>query len=176
MNSALELDMSVATATSPHQQLAALLDSQRPDSLLLISMNPVPLLEQWCSEHHCQLSTISELDPFAELADTRRFDLVVIADQLEYMNRHSGEELLGLVRNLHSDAMVVLYQPALAPQKLRWQLADFLGMGLRRQGVFRDDNREMSLYSYELGSYNFVRSWNNARFWANPENWGKYWW
>ena len=28
----------------------------------------------------------------------------------------------------------------------------------------------------DLDNYNFERSWNNSRFWANPENWGKYWW
>ncbi|MDF1782491.1 MAG: DUF6231 family protein [Alcanivoracaceae bacterium] len=175
MNSVLETE-SVATATTPHQHLAAMLDSQMPTSMLVVSMNAIPLLESWCKEHNCQLTTISELNPFPLLADTRRFDLVVVADQLEYMNRHSGEELLGLVRNLHSNAMVVLYQAALAPQKLRWKLSDFLGMGMRRQGNFRDGDREMSLFSYELDTYNFTRSWNNSRFWANPENWGKYWW
>lgn len=176
MNSAQEVNNSAATATSPHQQLAALLDSQQPSSLLAISMNPIPLLKQWCEEHACALTEIAELNPFSQLAGTRRFDLVVIADQLEYMNRHSGVELLGLVRNLHSNAMLVLYQPAIAPHKLRWALADFLSMGMKRQALFSGNGRQMDLYSYELDSYNFTRSWNNSRFWANPENWDKYWW
>ncbi len=177
MNSVLADSSPVATTTiSPQQQLAGILDSLQPDTLLIVSMNPIPALDAWCADNDCALTWIAELDPLAALADTQRFDLVVIADQLEYMNRHSGEELLGLVRHLHSDAMLVLYQPALAPQKLRWQLSDFLGMGMRRQQQFSDGERSMSLYSYELDSYNFTRSWNNSRFWANPENWGKYWW
>jgi len=176
MNSVLEVSSPVATATTPQQQLASVLDSLQPDSLLILSMNPIPALESWCSEHDCALTWIAELDPLVPLAQTARFDLVIIADQLEYMHRHSGEELLGLVRHLHSNTMLVLYQPALAPQKLRWQLSDFLGMGMRRQQQFSDGERSMSLYTYELDTYNFTRSWNNSRFWANPENWGKYWW
>lgn len=176
MTSVLEDSSPAATASTPQQQLVAYFDGLQPDSLLLISMNPVPALEQWCTENDCALTHIAELDPIALLAQTARFDLVVIADQLEYMTRHGGEELLGLVRHLHSNTMLVLYQPTLAPQKLRWQLADFLGMGMRRQQQFRDSERNMSLYSYELDNYNFKRSWNNSRFWANPENWGKYWW
>lgn len=174
MNDALA-DMPLASA-SPQQHLVALLDSHQPSSLLVISMNPAPAIENWCNEHDCTFTAIAELDPFSALADTVRFDLVIIADQLEYMTHEQGEALLGLVRNLHSDAMLVLYQSTLAPQKLRWKLSDFFGMGLRRDAVFRDGAREMTLFSYELASYNFVRSWNNSRFWANPENWGKYWW
>ena len=176
MNSALDVSSPVATATTPQQQLASILDSLQPESLLVISMNPAPALEAWCQEHDCTLTCIAELDPFQPLASTGRFDLVIIADQLEYMTRHSGEELLGLVRHLHSDTMLALYQPALAPEKLRWQLSDFLGMGMKRLQQFVQGERSMSLYSYELAHYNFTRSWNNSRFWANPENWGKYWW
>jgi uncharacterized protein DUF6231 len=176
MNNTAEQKDTAETSSSPHQHLAALLDSQMPKSLLSVSMNPIPLLKQWCDAHNCALTEIAELDPFGQLANTQRFDLVVVADQLEYMSRHHGEELLGLVRNLHSNAMLVLYQPAIAPNKLRWALSDFLGMGLRRQATFNDNSRQMSLYSYDLDNYNFTRSWNNARFWANPENWGKYWW
>ena len=161
---------------SPQTRVAAVLDGIRPTSLLAVSSNPVPLLEHWAADHQCTLESVQDPDPLHLLRGLGRFDLVVVAEQLEYMNHHAGEELLGRLRNLHTDRMLVLYQPTLAPENLRWHTNDFLGMGLRRDSHFVADNREMTLYSYELSTYNFPRQWNNPRFWANPENWGKYWW
>lgn len=165
-----------AASDSPQSRLAAILDGIKPDSLLSVSTNPIPLLEHWADDHPCEVSAVQDPDPLHLLAKHGRFDLAVVADQLEYMNHHAGEELLGRLRNLHTDRMLVLYQPTLAPKNLRWSSNDFLGMGLRRDSHFVSGDREMTLYSYELATYNFVREWNNAKFWANPENWGKYWW
>lgn len=161
---------------TPQQHLALLLDSQRPRSLLCVSMNPVPLISHWCQDHDCELVTLAELDPLPQLNFERRFDLVVVADQLEYMAPTKGCELLGLLRNLYTENLIVLYQTQLAPQKLRWQEKDFIALGLKRDGVYQQGERGMTIYHYELAAYNYVRSWNNPRFWANPENWGKYWW
>ena len=169
-------DTAVPVTDSPQQHLAAMLDGHQPASLLTISLNPVPLAEEWSRAHGVQLTQISEQDPVTALDHQARYDLVLVADQLEYMERHRGEELLGLLRNLHTQSMVVMYREDLAPARLRWQRNDFLGMGLQRAAAFTQNERSMALYSYDLATYNFKRSWNNPRFWANPENWGKYWW
>ena len=162
---------------SPQSRLAAILDSHQPRNLLAVSQNPVPVLEQWSEDHDCSLTTIMDNDPLSRMRELGRFDMAVVADQLEYMNHHLGEELLGRLRNLHTESLVVVYQPQLAPARLRWHHNEFLGMGMRRDRTFvNDEGREMVLYTYELATYNFVRKWNNPQFWANPENWGKYWW
>ncbi|MCH8542468.1 MAG: DUF6231 family protein [Alcanivorax sp.] len=171
-----QAEATVPATDSPQHHLAAILDGHRPTSLLTLSLNPVTLVDEWCREHGASNTCITEQNPFPALAELGRFDLVIVADQLEYMNRHHGEELLGLLRNLHTDSMVVMYRADLAPARLRWERNHFLGMGLRRDAVFEQGERSMALYSYELSTYNFRRSWNNSRFWANPENWGKYWW
>ncbi|MEE4251440.1 MAG: DUF6231 family protein [Alcanivoracaceae bacterium] len=165
-----------ATAATPQTALAAILDSVQPSSLLLVSLNPVAQLEEWCRHHGASLQTISESDPLSHLNTLERVDLAIVADQLEYMTREAGAQLIGLLRNLHTERVVVLYQQQLAPQRLRWPPNSFLAMGMRRDALFRQDDREMALYSYDLARYNFSREWNNSRFWANPENWGKYWW
>ena len=167
---------SAAPAATPQTALAALLDSERPASLLLISLNPVPVVEDWCRQHGASLHILAETDPLPSLAGLPRVDLAIIADQLEYMDRDRGARLIGLLRNLYTERLLVLYQAQLAPERLRWPRNGFLALGLKRDAVFRQQEREMVLYSYELARYNFTRSWNNPRFWANPENWGKYWW
>ena len=167
---------SAANAATPQSTLAAILDSHRPTSLLVISLNPIPQLEDWCRHHGATLHSISESDPEPRLQGLPRVDMAIVADQLEYMTREAGARLIGLLRNLYTERVVVLYQEKLAPERLRWSRNAFLAMGLRREAVFRQQEREMALYSYELARYNFTRAWNNSRFWANPENCGKYWW
>ena len=166
----------VAAATTAPQMLASILDSQAPASLLLISQNPPPAIRQWCDHQDCQLTEICDPDPAHLLQDRGRFDMVIVADQLEYMNHQAAEALLGLVRNLHTSAMVVVYQPSHAPSRLQWSRNDFMAMGMRQEGVFPGGEDTLAIYSYDLDHYNFTREWNNPRFWANPENWGKYWW
>tara|TARA_B100000676_G_C17990867_1_gene794813 strand:+ start:622 stop:1140 length:519 start_codon:yes stop_codon:yes gene_type:complete len=161
---------------SPQERLAAILDSHQPSSILTVSLNPIPVVTQWCKDHDCKLVEIQEQNPFASLDDIERVDIAIVADQLEYMSQRDGEALMGLLRNLHTDSMVAVYQPTLAPQKLRWPSNGFLALGCREQGHFAQDGRELNIYSYDLDNYNFERKWNNPRFWANPENWGKYWW
>lgn len=172
--------MSTATATaltdSPQSLLAGLLDSHQPRSLLTVSLNPIPVVAQWCEDHDCELITIAEPSPFNLLETIQRVDLAVVADQLEYMSHAEGESLLGLLRNLHTDSLVVVYQQTLAPERLRWPANGFFALGCRHEGTFTQDDRSLDMFSYDLDSYNFKRQWNNPRFWANPENWGKYWW
>ena len=166
----------VAQADNPQQLLAAVLENEQPESLLLISTQPVPALEHWCAAHQCALTTITDSDPLPALTDKGRFRLALVADQLEYMNHHAGEELLGRLRNLHTDTLAVLYQSARAPKSMRWKRCDFIAMGLRLSGRCQTEGGETALHTYQLASYNFSRGWNNPRYWANPENWGKYWW
>ena len=161
---------------SPQERLAAILDSHQPSSIVTVSLNPIPVVSQWCKDHDCKLVEIQEQDPFAALEEIERVDMAIVADQLEYMSQRDGEALMGLLRNLHTDSMVAVYQPRLAPEKLRWPHNGFLALGCREEGHFAQDGRELDIYSYDLDDYNFRRQWNNPRFWANPEHWGKYWW
>ncbi|MEE3319894.1 MAG: DUF6231 family protein [Pseudomonadota bacterium] len=161
---------------SPQERLAAILDSHQPRSVLAVSLNPIPVVSQWCKDHDCKLHEIQSPTPFAALEEIERVDMAIVADQLEYMTHRDGEALMGLLRNLHTDSVVAVYQPKLAPQTLRWPSNGFLALGCREQGHFSHDGRSLDIYSYDLDNYNFERSWNNSRFWANPENWGKYWW
>lgn len=161
---------------TPQEKLAAALDSHQPKRLLTVSLNPVPVAEHWCRDHDCELIRIQEPDPFPLLERIERVDMAIIADQLEYMTPRDGEALIGLLRNLHTDSLIAVYQPHLAPERLRWPRNGFLALGCREAGHFVQDGRALDIYGYDLSDYNFQRTWNNPQFWANPENWGRYWW
>lgn len=166
----------LSLASSAIHALAGLLDERRPASVLVLSLNPLPAVAQWCAAHGASLTSLATLDPGTALTGLGRFDLVVVADQLEYMSAAQGTILLGTLRNLHSSSLAVLYQPALAPEALRWPPNAFLALGLHRAAEFQQAERHMTLYRYELDSYNFHRTWNTPEHWANPQNWGRYWW
>ena len=57
-----------------------------------------------------------------------------------------------------------------------WQDTDFFALALSASEKFCRDEQVLSLFTYDLHDYKQVPDWLNARFWANPEMFGKYWW
>ena len=57
-----------------------------------------------------------------------------------------------------------------------WQETDFFALALQASEHFQRDEQTLNLFTYDLLDYKQVPDWLNAKFWANPENFGKYWW
>ena len=57
-----------------------------------------------------------------------------------------------------------------------WQETDFFSLALQASERFQRDDQVLTLFTYDLLDYKQVPDWLNSRFWANPENFGKYWW
>ncbi len=159
---------------SPLQSIARLLDELQPSTLLLCAHSDVPGLKQYTSQAPCATTRLRIDADLHELAGLGRFDLAMVADQLEHLPKTAGMELLGRIRNVHSNHFCVLYAPA--GGRSHWTAVDFFSLGMTLSSTFRNDGRELQLYTYAIEKYNRRREWNNNRFWANPENFGKYWW
>ena len=56
------------------------------------------------------------------------------------------------------------------------QRTDFYSLALQASERFARDEQVLTLFTYDLLDYKQVPDWLNSRFWANPENFGKYWW
>ena len=41
---------------------------------------------------------------------------------------------------------------------------------------FQREQQTLTLFTYDLREYKQVPDWLNAKLWANPERFGKYWW
>ncbi len=80
-----------------------------------------------------------------------------------------GSELLGSIRNALVPAILVFVAD-------EWPDETLFSLGFRRLARFPHDSLPCKAFEYQLTRYNHKRSWNNPRFWANPENFGKYWW
>ncbi|UUQ63447.1 DUF6231 family protein [Pseudomonas fuscovaginae UPB0736] len=160
------------SSRTPQQALAALLDRYAPQSLLLVGASSFPALEAFQAAHPQTQVAFAEPGPLpAELA-ARRFDLALVVDCLEHLPKRSGRELLGGIRNLNTSRIAVLVDMPAAD----WQDSDFFALALQSSERFQRDQQVLTLFTYDLREYKQVPDWLNAKFWANPENFGKYWW
>ena len=57
-----------------------------------------------------------------------------------------------------------------------WQETDLYALALQASERFQRDEQTLSLFTYDLREYKQVPDWLNAKFWANPELFGRYWW
>jgi hypothetical protein len=96
----------------------------------------------------------------------------VVIDCLEHLPKREGLQLLGGIRNLNASRIAVLVDLAASG----WSDTDFYSLALQANERFERDGQVLTLFTYDLREYKQVPDWLNARFWANPENFGKYWW
>ena len=88
------------------------------------------------------------------------------------LSKPQGLTLLGGIRNLNSSRIAVLADL----NACDWKDTDFFSLALQAGERFQRDEQVLTLFTYDLLDYKQVPDWLNARFWANPENFGKYWW
>jgi DNA-binding transcriptional LysR family regulator len=163
--------MTLSTQT-PQQALAALLDTQQPGRLLVVAAGRFPALDAFMEAHpdtHLGIAAPGTLPP--ELA-RERFDLAMVVDCLEHLTRREGQELLGGIRNLNASRLAVLADLGASP----WAETDFFALALQKMATFQRDEQTLGLFTYDVREYKQAPDWLNARFWANPQHFDKYWW
>lgn len=161
----------VYSQRTPQQAMAALLDRFTPQRLLLVGTR-FPALDAFAQAHpHVSIETAAPGPLPGELA-AQRFDLALLVDCLEHLPKRTGLELLGGIRNLNSSRVAVLADLGACG----WQETDFFALALSVSERFQREQQVLSLFTYDLREYKQVPDWLNARFWANPQNFGKYWW
>ncbi len=160
---------------TPLNALAARLAASSPASLLYLSAHPqAGLIDAHADTGSMQISVRSDVATADDLAEEIHYDCALVADFLEHLPKTDGLAVLGRLRNLHAAQLLVFidHDHSIEP----WALDDFLALGFLQDEKLADANRTLTLYCYDIATYNPDRSWNNPRFWANPEMWGKYFW
>nr|WP_221189698.1 DUF6231 family protein [Azomonas macrocytogenes] len=151
--------------------MAALLEHHAPVRLLSVGSSSLPALEAYCQSHACHLDQ-AEGAPLPQALAGQRYDMAIIADCLEHLPKRTGLELLGGLRNLNANRLAVLIDL----QAADWQLTDFYALALKVNQRFQRDGQVLTLFTYDLLDYKQVPDWLNAKFWANPHLFGKFWW
>ena len=160
------------TALTPQQTLAAMLDQHRPQRLLIISASPVPAIDaHQQASPECELFTASP-GPLTPELSAKRYDLAILGDCLEHLPKAQGLQLLAGIRNLNANKVALLIDL----QAGDWLATDFYALGMQAKERFERDGQALHLFTYDLMDYKQVPDWLNAKFWANPQLFGKYWW
>ncbi|MCH2338961.1 DUF6231 family protein [Pseudomonas sp. NPDC047963] len=160
------------SSQTPQQALAALLEQHRPARLLYVGRSELPAIDAFSHSHnHCQIDRALTGPLPADLA-ARRYDLALVADCLEHLRKRDGLQLLGGIRNLNTSRMAVLVDLNASD----WQATDFYSLALQLSGRFERGGQTVTLFTYDLLDYKQVPDWLNAKYWANPQMFGKYWW
>jgi len=159
-------------ARTPQQALAALLEHHAPSRLLHVGHSEQPALAAYAQCHPESGIDRARTAPLPEDLAQQRYDLAIVVDCLEHLPKRSGLELLGGIRNLNASRMAVLVDL----DACDWQATDFYALALQISERFQRDGQTLTLFTYDLLQYKQVPDWLNARFWANPEMFGKYWW
>ena len=162
----------VLSSRTPQQALAALLDQEQPARLLVVGASELPAIAAFCAAHDaCHLCQVEAAPLPAEVA-AQRFDLVIVADCLEHLPKRNARELIAGIRNLNSNRLAVRADR----QAGEWCEADFYALAMQASERFQREQQTLSLFTYDLHDYKQVPDWLNAKFWANPQHFGKYWW
>lgn len=156
---------------TPQQALAALLEHCAPRRLLCVGQHPLPAVTAYCQSHDCHLDQVSGV-PLPEPVARQRYDMAIVADCLEHLPKNTGLQLLGSLRNLNASRLAALVDM----QAAGWQITDVYALALRIDQRFVRGEQTLSLLTYDLQDYKPVPDWLNARFWAHPELFGKFWW
>ncbi len=149
--------------------LDPLLAAFSPQSLLLAGELAIASVQPAQDTRSRQLTT-----PFRQqqLSDLEQVDVAIISDLTETLSVSQGQQWLGSLRNVFAPHVILISDPDKAQQQ-GWQFADFLALGLHQVAVSQSG---LQIYSYAIENYQPKRDWLNSRFWANPENFGKFWW
>lgn len=113
--------------------------------------------------------TLTHREALAAARQQGRADLAVACLE-PGMEPLIARQLIAALRDLLARQMLVF-----VPENLLEDTA-LLGLALTRQARFEVDGREWQAWSYDIRTYKAVPDWLNPKFWANPENWGKFRW
>lgn len=83
-------------------------------------------------------------------------------------DRHIAELTIARLRDVLAERVLIL----IPEQSTTWTVAKMLGFGFKRIAELKG----WQAWGFDIHTYKEVPDWLNAKFWANPQNWGKYWW
>ncbi len=160
------------TELTLNDALSNLIVEHQPDSILFLgetlpeSLHGMPVH----TLSHVLLNSDSVEQVISETASLHA-DFVIVELPAVATQKKDFEVMLGSLRN-QLNAQICVF----VSRQSEWQFQDFIALGFKRLLECRHENDELICYSYAIATYNHIRSWNNAKFWANPEMFGKHWW
>lgn len=161
--------------TQLQQDLTAWVQQLAPATLLAIGHRASELLRGLLPDV-AQLEAIDSRDAFAATRGLGAFELVLVTDTVEHMDKPAAEQLLGNLRDLHAHHLFLLVPigPVETGQCSIWVPGDLLALGMSRVGQYSSGAGRYQLYHFALETYKQVPDWLNSKYWAHPERFDIY--
>jgi len=87
-------------------------------------------------------------------------------------DREQAMPLIAALRDLYARRLLLFLPPA----AFEWKSETLIGLGLSLMANYELEGEAWQAWGFDIRSYKSVPDWLNPRYWANPENWGKYRW
>lgn len=161
--------------TQLQQDLTEWVQQIAPTTVLAIGRRAGELLRRVLPDG-AHLDAIESGDAFTATRSLGAFELVLVTDTVEHMDKPVAEQLLGSLRDLHAHHLFLLVPigQAEADQRSLWMPGDLLALGMTRVGQYSCGAAQFQLYHFALETYKQVPDWLNSKYWAHPERFDIY--
>ena len=163
-----------ATVSSDYLNVICTRLTTPPSSILAVGVRDAhlaaPAADKSLPVEAVQIST--SLEP---LADLGRYDVAIVAETLEHIDRSLGAALIARLRDVLSRRLYIVVDVS-GTTTTHWTVSELLAFGLTVDESSTDDSRPWRLFSYEVGQYKLTPEWLNTKNWANPDQWEKTRW
>lgn len=124
----------------------------------------------------CTVSYISSANIKSLWNENTRFDVAVVANLFEHIDKQIGMQVLSRLRDVLSPQYCICLPLSKPGESNGWQLTDLFSFALSKVASYQGNETELGLFKYNINDYKKTPDWLNADNWANPQLWGKYWW
>lgn len=170
--------MALTLSETACADLQALIASVKPASLLLAGGAAGYRDAVAATAPQCRLDQMDRVTLCRQLDQLPVYDVVLLAEVLESLDKQEADVLIGRLRDLHSRHLFTFVQmgDGWPDLKSHWRRNDLLAHGFSLCGRYGSNDREYHLYRFELDNYKATPDWLNSQYWANPELFDKYRW
>ncbi len=163
--------------TAYAEDILGLLERLHPATLLAVGASAAQLAGRYRQRHDGAEATLLEAPAAVREVDGLiRHDCALVTDTLECLPKREGTILISRLRDLYARYLVLVTPVTGAAGGERWNETELLGLGLVRLAHYAAPDAKLGVYTFDLYDYKLTPDWLNAKYWANPELFDKYWW
>lgn len=107
------------------------------------------------------------------------YQLCIIFCSMELLEHPIVQKNIACIRNLHSNSIYIFSitdKHDIKGKKAMSINNQMLALGFNKTKSFEKENSHIQCFSYNIQRYNKKRVWNNAKNWANPNNFNRFRW
>jgi len=163
--------------------IETLINECQPESILLIGDKIEPYVQSYLKQRTvlkkgCSTVQMPAQSALTELQQHDRYDVGIVDNALENLDKDHGGQLIAALRDLHTRrfAVVLRIGNGWDGQRSTWLSNDLLGFGMRLVNRYNAGGKAVHIYKYDIATYKKTPGWLNTQNWANPHLWNKYRW